>query len=131
MAGNGSAWDDEDVLMHAEAVAIARVQSRAQAAVVAALPDRQARAFLRRLWEHAGSLDHGGASAPELVTEPALAADLAALLARLGIGTSSTPVDGGVLLSVPRHDDRGRFLREIVLARAGETSYGAVRPLSA
>lgn len=126
-----SSWDDDDVLMHAEAVAVARTHSRAQAAVVAALPDRQARAFLRRLWEHGGALDHGGASAPELLTEPALAADVAALLARLGIGTSATAVGGEVRLTVSGHEDRGRFLREIVLARSGESSYGAARHLSA
>lgn len=124
-------WDDDDVLAHAEVVAVARTQSRAHAAQVAALPLAQARSFVRRLWEHAGSHELGATAPPELVVEAPLAADVAALLNRLGVATSRADVDGQVRLSVPRTDARVRFLREVAMARPGEDSYGAPRPLSA
>ena len=117
-------WDDDDVLVHAEVVAVARTQTRAHAAQVAALPLPQARAFVRRLWEHAGS-HLGGTAPPELVAEAPLAADVAALLSRLGVATSRADLDGQVRLSVSRPDARDRFLREVALARPGEDSYGA------
>ena len=124
-------WDDDDVLAHAEVVAVARTQSRVHAAQIAVLPLAQVRAFVRRLWEHAGSHDLGGAPSPALLVEAPLAADVAALLSRLGVATSRDDVDGQVRLSVPRPDARARFLREVAMARPGEDSYGAPRPLSA
>jgi len=124
-------WDDQDVLAHAEVVAVARTQSRGHAAQVAALPLPQARAFVRRLWEHAGSHDLSGTSPPELVVEAPLAADVVALLSRLGVASSRGDVDGQVRISVPRADARERFLREVALARSGEDSYGDPRALAA
>ena len=123
-------WDDDDVLAHAEVVAVARTQSRVHAAQIAALPLAQARSFVRRLWEHAGSHDVTGTAPPELVVEAPLAADVAALLGRLGVATSRVDLDGQVRLSVPRADARDRFLREVALARHGEGSYGAPRRAS-
>jgi hypothetical protein len=127
VAGGTGAWDDDDVLAHAESVALARTQSRALAARVAALPLPQARGFLRRLWEHAGTLDPAGAIAPSLLVEPALADDVTGLLARLGIASELTAVDGQALVTVPALQDRARFLREVALARVSESVYGACR----
>lgn len=117
---------DDDVLLHAQAVAIARTQSRRQDAQVAALPLNQARSFVRRLWEHAGSHDLAGTALPELIVKAALAHDVAALLSRLGVVCSATTTsEGQVRLTVSPPGDRYRFLREVALARAGEHFYGA------
>lgn len=115
-------WDDDDVLDHAEQVAVARTQSRAQAARVASLSLPQARLFVRRLWEHAGTVDQG---APRLVVEAPLAHDVSVLLDRLGIASSRSDDDSLVRVSVAAADDRARFLREVVLARRTEAAFGA------
>lgn len=117
----GPAWGDDDVLAHAEQVALARTQSRQVAARVARLPLPQARSFVRRLWEHAGSL---GPATPELLVEPPLAGDVQALLGRLGLACELVPDDGQVRVRLVG-DDRLRFLREVALARASESAFAA------
>lgn len=116
-------WDEDDVLAHAEQVARARTQSRRWAAQVLALPLPQARSFLRRLWEHAGTLDALGPAGPTLVVEEPLAADVAALLARLGIACERVADDGQVRVQLPVAA-RPDFLREIAVARASERAFG-------
>lgn len=116
-------WDEDDVLAHAEQVARARTQSRRHAAQVLALPLPQARGFLRRLWEHAGTLDALGTTGPTLVVEPPLADDVAALLGRLGIACDRVPHDGQVRVQLPVASRAG-FLREVAVARASEGAFG-------
>jgi replicative DNA helicase len=119
------AWDDADVLDHAEQVALARTQSRAKAAAVAHLPKRQIRLFVRRLWEHAGSIGTA-ASPPVLLVEPALADDVSRLLLRFGISVVRHEVEAGVELHVPDSDDRARFLKEIAVSGWQEAPFGDV-----
>jgi replicative DNA helicase len=119
------AWDDGQVLDHAEQVALARTQSRARAAAVAQLPKRQIRLFLRRLWEHVGGIGTA-ATPPFLTVEPALADDVSRLLLRFGISVVRRDVEGRVELRVVDSDDRARFLREIALPGWREAPFGQV-----
>jgi len=121
---------DADVLACAERAAATGTLSRAEAATVAHLPKRQIRAFVRRLWEHAGELG-GGVLPPALAVAPALADDVSRLLLRFGISVQRHDGDGDgggtAVLTVGDRDDRARFLKEIALCGWQEAAFGDVR----
>ena len=122
--------DDDALRSLAEQVAIAQTATRAVAASVAALPKRQVRVFLRRLWEHAGDLG-AAARPPSLQVERSLADDVARLLLRFGISVVTADHGGLPTLVVRERDDRARFLQEIAVPAWRKEPFGAaVRPIA-